>query len=66
VSEITTGFLRWHWGTAYEFTTGPGGQVTAAPRHAGHQPLTAATPAGLLTLIRRHYQPPRAPAAPGT
>jgi hypothetical protein len=31
VSETTTGFLRWHWGTGYEFTTGPGGQVTATP-----------------------------------
>jgi hypothetical protein len=58
MSPVTVQDLRRHWGTAYEFTTAPDGSVTAEPRHACNQPLSAATPAELLAQIRQHYQPP--------
>jgi hypothetical protein len=58
VNAVTVDYLRRHWGTAYEFSTTAAGAVTAQPRHAGNQPLSAPTPAELLALIRRHYQSP--------
>jgi hypothetical protein len=63
---VTTSYLRLNWGTAYEFTTGPGGSLTATPRRPGNDVLTAPDPASLLTLIRRSYRrpPPGEPPSP--
>jgi hypothetical protein len=45
VSETTTGDLRWHWETPYQFTTAPDGQVTAR--------LDGREPDQMITTIRK-------------
>lgn len=60
---VTLAYLRHHW-PVYEFTTAPGGSLTATPRRPGNDVLTAPDPAGLLTLIRHSYRPP--PGEPPT
>jgi hypothetical protein len=59
--SVTTSYLRLHRGTAYELTTGPRPISDATPRRPGNDVLSAPDPAGLLTLIRRSCQSPRAP-----
>ena len=57
MSPVTLAFLRHHWGQVYDFAR-DGAQYVATARWGDRDRLTAATPGQLLTLVRRHYQPP--------
>jgi hypothetical protein len=51
-------YLNTHWGRRYRFEAppDPGGQWAATDKYGQHETLQAPSAAGLLEVIRRHYQ----------